>query len=150
MGPSGYCHRKLNLDTVSTAAAASLPRRLRPASATPRLRFLLSAFAFLRTSSRPPHPQNCTGSSSLRRLTLATPLRSLKPLSASSSQIPGLRFLSRLSPFAFGPLLPSPFGPFSSFPTPYSSSPVPFSLSLRSSPRPISIIKLHTLPHFHR
>ena len=28
--------------------------------------------------------------------------------------------------------------------------PVPCSLLPRSSPRPISIIKLHTLPHFHR
>ena len=32
---------------------------------------------------------------------------------------------------------------------PNSQFPIPNS-SLRSSPRPISIIKLHTLPHFHR
>ena len=39
----------------------------------------------------------------------------------------------------------SRFGSFS-----YSLLPFPYSLSPRSSPRPISITKLHTLPCFHR
>ena len=58
-----------------------------------------------------------------------------------SGPFPALRARFRLH-FGFG----SRFRLFL-FPVPFSLFPF---LSPRSSPRPISIIKLHTLPHFHR
>ena len=59
------------------------------------------------------------------------------------SHNPSLGFGSGLS-FRFSSLR-SRFGSFS-----YSLLPFPYSLSPRSSPRPISITKLHALPRFHR
>ena len=94
-----------------------------------------------RLSRFPSHPQNRTGRSpSLARLTLTRSLLSfdiLRFLSSLRASVPALGFAS----------LPSAFASLRS-PTPFCLLPSPcFS---RSSPRPISITKLHTLLHFHR
>ena len=92
-------------------------------------------FGPLRFASLSSHPQNRTGRSSLRRLTKTA---SVAPLTFS------LTFLWRLS---FGSLRCFPPSQASFISTLHSPNSTLFS---RSSPRPISIIKLHTLPHFHR
>ena len=92
-----------------------------------------SAFAQLR-------PTKTSLRYSLRHSRFAFPARFSQALPASllfpTNHLPGPRFRSQLP------------GSASASPVPCSRFPVPF--SPRSSPRPISIIKLHTLLHFHR
>ena len=84
------------------------------------------------------HPQNRTGWS----LRLARPR-----LAFSSSDTLSQTFFQG---FGSGPWFRFPSLCFRSGPFSYSLLPFPYSLSPRSSPRPISITKLHALPRFHR
>ena len=117
--------------------------RPRTASRLSLLRFALFASLFAALQPCFPHPQNRTGSSSVPRLTKASHFALLETLSAFSHKplAPGFSG-SRSHWISFARGFPR------ALPVPCSLFPVPF-LS-RSSPRPISIIKLHTLPHFHR
>ena len=97
------------------------------------------------------HPQNRTGSGSASRLTMALrlPFRTF-PHKSSRLQVLVSVSASVCLPSPSGSSRPLPVPSVSPascslFPFPWSPVPLP-----RSSPRPISIIKLHTLPHFHR
>ena len=157
MDPSGYCHRKLQTEfgchccrlSGSDASAIELPRVCLPAFRTqaflPDSRNRLdAAFAFASSAPSKPHRPEL-------------PLRPTKTsLLSPSKLLPSL--YTNLTGFELGPgfvpcflsvrsrwTLHPPFPAFNSqFSFPFSQ------FLLRSSPRPISIIKLHTLPHFHR
>ena len=91
-----------------------------------------------------------------RSLRFAWPDHGLAPLRfdipASALASPPLPLLTNHSGSGFGlgsgSAFAFAFAHASAFPVPCSLLPVPS--SPRSSPRPISITKLHTLPHFHR
>ena len=93
--------------------------------------FLISAFA------RASHPQNCTGLSFSVPLRFARPrLRFASPPIQLHKSSLGLRSRPQVFASLLALLIPDPFSLIPSLP--------------RSSPRPISIIKLHTLLRFHR
>ena len=107
----------------------------------------------------PSHPQNRTGRFGSRlcsRRSLRLTMAPLAPLRHSfSNQLHGFGFAFGFT-VPFRPL-PVPSGRFRSLQSPSGSSvplyclfTITYCLSPRSSPRPISIIKLHTLPYFHR
>ena len=166
MDPSGYCHRKPNrVWTLSLPPSSSRRFGHRTASRLPSevlasalrqfdrrsvFRLPLEALQLKALTHRVSHPQNRTGWISVARLTLTgflNPLTFPLPRSlslASPRPHKSLFGFSFRSWFQFASLR-SRFGSLS-----YSLLPVPYSLFSRSSPRPISITKLHTLLRFHR
>ena len=96
---------------------------------------------------RASHPQNRTGwITSLLRPRFAPSILNILSLSALASGS-SLTIFFLVSVLAFGSV---PSARFRSLCLSYSLLPSPYSLFPRSSPRPISITKLHALPHFHR
>ena len=142
MGPSGYCHRKPNGVWIHL-----LPRFFAIRSATNDLPSVSAQICALRVPLRSAATM-LSAPSKPHRLEIWFPLTKILPpllsklFSASytnhwlrDSQVQGSSEPASLTISRTLFLFPVPF---SLFP------------SLRSSPRPISIIKLHTLPHFHR
>ena len=108
----------------------------------------LSGFSFPSASlAFPSHPQNRTGwiASLLRPRFAPSILNILSPSALASGS--SLTIFFMVSVLAFGSV---PSARFRSLRLSYSLLPSPYSLFPRSSPRPISITKLHTLLHFHR
>ena len=134
---------KLSLDAF---AAAFLVSSVRPSIGLPtsfqRFRFRFSALralALSRFAPSKPHRVDSLPPDQGVRSSFETPHKSVLPgFRSAFGSDPGLSFQLRSS-------LCLPFHTLSC-----SLLPTPYSLLLRSSPRPISIIKLHTLPHFHR
>ena len=146
MDPSGYCHRKLagrvplaaaRTRRVSRPSTGLLTVLLIPLSARNLTPSGVSRFAL---APRSPHPQNCTGLIlALLHARLTKAFMSLRCfVSISFQSFARFRLLAStylLQLACFHSLL-------------FISSFIP--LALRSSPRPISIIKLNTLPCLHR
>ena len=146
MDPSGYCHRKGA--GLPPSAAAFLFPTLRPfsiASRLPQFGVALGvgilmpctwaslnaiASAFLASSVRPSYGLP----TAFRHFGVRNRFRTLKTAQGRASLAPDQGALSAL--------LETPLPPY--------RLPLPNQFFPRSSPRPISIIKLHTLPHFHR
>ena len=154
MDPSGYCHRKLAVQAPLAAALSAavgsaierpyrlpsevLASALRQFDRRSVFRLPLEALQLKALTHRVSHPQNRTGWIPVARLTLTG---FLNPSTFPHKPSFGFSFRSW---FQFASLR-FRFGSLS-----YSLLPVPYSLFSRSSPRPISITKLHTLLRFHR
>ena len=162
MDPSGYCHRKLGgaqtlllprFDLTLCALRFSLPILVSPPSNG--LTTSLFSFAYQLQAFAPSKPHR-----SLRSVPPDQGFPSLSfDIQASAFTFPRFRFRFSQTLFGFRPAFSFASQSLTSarsrslpvltvllLPTDYSLLP----LFPRSSPRPISIIKLHTLPHFHR
>ena len=145
MGPSGYCHRKLQTEfgcvccrlSGIDASAIELPRVCLPAFRFKAFPLWLSQslgcrFRFASSAPSKPHRLEFRFVRPRRRFSPSKLLLFASHKSLASGFVHTSKGFVR--PFGFS----------------FSLFTVPFSLLFRSSPRPISIIKLHTLPHFHR
>ena len=141
MDPSGYCHRKLG-----RAQTLSLPPFfLRRIGHTTASRLPLKDYASEIAFCFPLRPASGFAPSKPHRL-VSLPLSDQDSFRSPSHSLTNfLRGFGSGLRFRFPPLA------FARFRSPIAYSLLPIASSLpRSSPRPISIIKLHTLPHFHR